>query len=122
MRIAPSDAPDKAIVALQNADKLQNEIKLAYKDIQEAKMEGKDVSPAEADLNRAMSIRDRLPVLWHAFDLPSFGNVTSSGIEAARKAQAESGMPATKPSTPGFGVLLSFIGITAIYLLLRRNK
>jgi hypothetical protein len=121
MRIAPADAPDKAIAVLENAEMLKNEIKLAYNDIQQAKQKGKDVSAAQKDLDNAMSIRDSLPVLWHAFDLPSFGKVIDSGIEAAKKAQQESGMPAPKPSTPGFGTMLSLAGIIAIYLLLRRR-
>lgn len=120
MRIAPSDAPDRAITALQNADKLTNEIKLAYNDIQQAKQKGTDVSAAQNDLNNAISIRDGLPVLWHAFDLPSFGKVIDGGITAAQKAQQESGMPVPKP-TPGFGMIASITGIVAIYLLLRRK-
>lgn len=121
MRIAPADAPDKAIAALENAEMLKNGIKVAYNDIQQAKQKGKDVSAAQKDLDNAMSIRDSLPVLWHAFDLPSFGKVIDSGIGAAKKAQQESGMPAPKPSTPGFGTMLSLAGIIAIYLLLRRR-
>jgi len=121
MRVAPADAPDRAIVALENAEKLKNEIKLAYNSIQQAKQKGNDVSTAQKDLDNAMSIRDNLPVLWHAFDLPSFGKVIDSGIEAAQKAQQESGMPVAKPSTPGFGTLLSLAGVIAIYLLLRRK-
>ncbi|MGB8215781.1 MAG: PGF-CTERM sorting domain-containing protein [Candidatus Methanoperedens sp.] len=121
MRIAPSDAPDRAITALANADKLTNEIKLAYDDIQQAKQKGTDVSAAQNDLNNAISIRDGLPVLWHAFDLTSFGNVTDSGIAAAQKAQQESGAPPVSKPTPGFGMLVSVTGIIAIYLLLRRK-
>jgi hypothetical protein len=95
-------------------------IKLAYNDIQQAKQKGRDVSAAQNDLNNAISIRDSLPVLWHAFDLPSFGNVIDSGIAAAQKAQQESGMPVSKP-TPAFGTIASMAGIVAIYLLLRRK-
>ncbi len=121
MRIAPSDAPDKAITALENAEKLKKEIKLADDATKQAKQQEKDVSAAKKDLDRAISIRDNLPVIWHAFDLPSFGNVINSGIEAAQKAQQESGMPVATPKTPGFGTILSLTGITAIYLLLRRR-
>ncbi len=121
MRIAPSDAPDKAIVALENAEKLKNEIKTAENAIKQAKKDGKDTSAAQKDLDSAMSMRDSLPVLWHAFDLPFFGKVIDSGIEAAKKAQQESGMPVSKPSTPGFGAVLSLTGVVAIYLLLRRR-
>lgn len=120
MRIAPSDAPDKAITALENAEKLKSEIKLAESAIKQATREGKDVSAAQSDLDRAASIRDNLPILWHAFDLPSFEKVIDSGIDAARKAQQESGMLAPTPSTPGFGALLLLTGIMAIYMLRRR--
>lgn len=120
MRIAP-DVPDKATTALDNAGKLKNEIKLADNAIRQAKQGGKDVTAAQKDLDKAMSIRDSLPVLWHAFDLPSFENVIAGGIEAAKTAQQEAGMPVSRPSTPGFGTILSLAGLTAIYLLLRRR-
>ncbi len=121
MRIAPSDAPDKAITALQNAEMLKNEIKLADSAIKQAKQSGKDVSAAQKDQDNAMSVRDSLPVLWHAFDLPSFENVIDGGIAAARRAQQESGMPVPTPSTPGFGTIISLTGIIAISLLVRRR-
>lgn len=120
MKIAP-DVPDKAISALENADKLKNEIKLADNAIRQAKDKGKDVSVAQKDLESAISIRDSLPVLWHAFDLPSFETVIDNGINAAKKAQEESGMPVTKPSTPGFGAVLAIMGIFTIFFLLRRR-
>jgi len=64
MKIAPSDAPEKAIITLENADKLKNEIKDAEKPLKQAKQLGKDVSKAEVELNKATTIRDNLPVLW----------------------------------------------------------
>ncbi len=120
MNIAP-DVPDKAITALKKAEKLKNEIKLADNAIKQAKQNGKDVTAAQKDLDSAVSIRDSLPVIWHAFDLPSFEKVIDNGIESAQKAQQESGMPVTKPSTPGFGAISSITGIIAIYLLFRRR-
>ena len=121
MRVAPSDAPDKAITALENAQKLKDEIKSADNAVKQAKAEGKDVSAAQKDLDNAMSIRDSLPVLWHAFDLPSFEKVIDEGIKAAEKARQETGIPAAKPSTPGFGTIISITGIIAVFLLLRRR-
>jgi PGF-CTERM protein len=121
MGVAPSDAPDKAIAALQSADNLKGEIQKADDAIRSAKQQGKDVSVAQKDLDKAISIRDSLPVLWHSFDLSNFNNVTDSGIKAAQQAQTEAGMPAAKPSTPGFGVVLSLTGIIALYLMLRRR-
>lgn len=121
MRIAPSDAPDKAITALENAETLKNEIKKAESAIKLAKQQEKDVSLAQKDLDTAASIRDNLPVLWHGFNLPHFEEVIDSGIKSAQQAQLDTGLPLPKPSTPGFGTVLSLTGIVAIYLLLRRR-
>ncbi|HYN44510.1 MAG TPA: PGF-CTERM sorting domain-containing protein [Candidatus Limnocylindrales bacterium] len=121
MKIAPSDAPEKAIITLENADKLKNEIKDAEKAVKQAKQVGKDVSRAEAELKKATSIRDNLPVLWHAFDLQSFEKVIDEGLDATSKANKELGMPSTQPSTPGFEIILSIIGIVALCLLMRRR-
>jgi hypothetical protein len=121
MGIAPSDAPDKAIAALQSADNLKGEIQKADDAIRSAKQQGKDVSAAQKYLDKAVSIRDSLPVLWHSFDLSNFNNVTDSGIKAAQQAQTDAGMPPAKPSTPGFGAVLSLTGIIALYIILRRR-
>jgi len=121
MKIAP-DVPEKAITALQKAEQLKNEIKLADSAIKQAKRSGKETSAAESELGRAISARDNLPVIWHAFDLTSFGNLIETGIEAAKNAQEKSGMPVEKPpKTPGFGSILSITGFITIYLLLQRK-
>jgi len=120
MRIAPSDAPDKAIVALENAEKLKNEIKTAENAIKQAKLEGKDVTSAQKNLDRATSIRDSLPVLWHGFNLPNFESVIDTGMKAAQQATLETGTPITKPA-PGFGVASLLAAITIIFLLWRRK-
>lgn len=122
MRIAPSDAPDKAVTALENAEMLKTEIKLAENAVKQAKQQGKDVSAAQKSLDTAESIRDNLPILWHGFNLPYFEEVIDAGIKAARQAQLDTGMPIAKPSTPGFGFVLSLAGISALYLLIRRSK
>lgn len=121
MRIAPSDAPDKAIVALENAGKLRNEIKAAESAIKQARQQGKDVTVAQKDYETAISIQDHLPILWHSFNLPNFENVIDSGIKAAQQAQLDTGLAMAKPKTPGFGMILSLSGVIAIYLLLRRR-
>lgn len=121
IRVAPADAPDKAIVALENAQKLKSEIKAAEDAVKQAAREGKDVTNAKRELDRATSIMDSLPVLWHAFDLTSFRKVIDSGIEAAQNAQKESGIPAAQPSTPGFEIMLAAAGFAATYILLRRR-
>jgi hypothetical protein len=122
MRIAPSDAPDKAVTALGNAQILKNEIKVAENAIKQAKQQGKDVSTAQKSLDTAASIRDSLPILWHGFNLPHFEEVIGAGIKAARQAQLDTGMPIAKPSIPGFGIIVSLAGISALYLLIRRSK
>ncbi len=122
MKVAPPDVPDKAITALENAEKLTNEIDIANNYIAQAKLEGKNVSAAQMDLDNAMSIRDSLPVLWHRFDLATFQNEITDGIDSAQKAQQESGIPPQPtPSAPGFDIAFSLAGIAALYLLSRRK-
>ena len=122
MRVAPSDAPDKAVTALNNAEKLKNEIKLAQDAIKQAKQQGKDMAVAQKSLDTAESIRDSLPILWHGFNLPHFEEVIDAGIKSARQAQLDTGMPIAKPSIPGFGIIVSLAGISVLYLLIRRSK
>jgi predicted CXXCH cytochrome family protein len=122
MRIAPSDAPDKAVMALENAEKLKTEIKAAKEAVKQAEQQGKNVIEAQKSLDTAESIRDNLPILWHGFNLPHFEQVIDSGIKAAQQAQLDTGIPIAKPSTPGFGIIVSLAGIFAIYLLMRRCK
>jgi predicted CXXCH cytochrome family protein len=120
MKIAP-DIPDKAMKAIDNAEMLKNEIRIADAAIKQAKQQGKDVTAAQKGLDAAIAIRDNLPILWHSFNLPNFQNVTDNGIMYARASQADLGLPSEKPSTPGFGTILSVTGIISIYLLIRRR-
>ena len=120
MKIAP-DIPEKAVNAFENAEKLKNEIRKAQEAIKQAKQQGKDVSVAQKELDSAIAIQDNLPILWHSFNLPHFQNVTDNGIIYARTSQTDSGVPPEKPSTPGFGTILSLTGIISIYLLVRRR-
>lgn len=122
MRVAPSDAPDKAAASLENAENLKSEIKLAQDAIKQAKLEGKDVSLAQTSLDTAESIRDNLPVLWHGFNIPHFEQVIDTGIKAAQQAQLDTGIPIAKPTTPGFGIIVSLTGLFVLYLLMRRSK
>jgi len=122
MRVAPSDAPDKAASALKNAEKFKSEIKLAQDAIKQAKEQGKDMTEAQKNLDTAISIRDNLPVLWHGFNLPHFEDVIGEGIKAAQQAQLDTGIPIARPSTPGFGIIASLMGITALFLLMRRKR
>ena len=119
MRIAP-DVPDTAITTVENAEKLKTEITKAQSAIKQAKLEGKDISTAQKELDTAMSIQDHLPVLWHGFDLENFENVIDSGIRSAQQATLDTGIPIAQPKTPGFGAIFSLIGIAAIYLLRRK--
>ncbi|MCE8423305.1 MAG: hypothetical protein J5U16_05175, partial [Candidatus Methanoperedens sp.] len=121
MRIAPADAPEKAILALENAQKLKDEIKLAEDAIKQASKAGKDVTNAQKELDTANSIRDSLPVLWHGFNLPNFEGAINEGIKAAQQSQVESGFQVTKPKTPGFEGILSIIAFVVFSLLMRRK-
>ncbi|VVB54502.1 Cytochrome c3 [uncultured archaeon] len=121
MNIAP-DVPEQAVNAINNADKLKNEIRIADADVKQAKQQGKDVTAAQKELDAAIAIRDNLPILWHSFNLPNFQNVTDTGITHARASQADSGFPPAKPSTPGFEIILSLAGIISIYLLMHRRR
>jgi len=121
MKIAP-DIPDKAVKAIDNAEMLKNEIRIADAAIKQAKQQGKDVTVAQKELDAALAIRDNLPILWHSFNLPNFQNVTENGIMFARKAQTDLGLSPAKPSTPGFGTILFFAGIISIHLLIRRSQ
>lgn len=119
MRIAPADAPDDAIIALENAETLKSEIKLAQDAIKQFKKEGHDTSIAQNELDKALAIHDNLPVIWHSFDLSSFEKLITDGIESAQKSQKEAGMqqtPDAPPSTPGFGIILSLLGFSIIYV------
>jgi hypothetical protein len=120
-KVAPPDVPDRAITALKNAEKLTYEINTANDYIAQAKLEGKSVSAAQKDLDTAVSIRNSLPVLWHRFDLSTFQNEITNGINSAQKAQQESGIPPQPtPSAPGFEIIFSLAGVIAVYLLSRR--
>ncbi len=122
MGVAPSDVPDKAAAALNNAEKLKNEIKIAQDAIKQAKQQGKDMSVAQKSLDTAESIRDSLPILWHGFNLPHFEEVVDAGIKSAWQAQLDTGMAITKPPIPGFGIIVSLAVISTMYLLIRRSK
>ena len=120
MKIAP-DIPEKAVNALDNAEKLKNEIKKAQDAIKQARQQGKDISVAQKELDSAFAIQDNLPILWHSFNLPHFQNVTDNGIIYARTSQIDAGVPPEEPSTPGFGAILSLTGLISIYMLVRRR-
>jgi hypothetical protein len=122
MKIAP-DIPEKAANAFENAVKLTNEIVIADAAIKQSKQQGKDVTAAQKELDAAISVRDDLPILWHSFNLPNFQNVTDNGITHALAAQTDLGVPPqTKPSTPGFEMIVSLTGIITIYLVMHRRK
>ncbi|MCX9084343.1 MAG: cytochrome c3 family protein [Candidatus Methanoperedens sp.] len=120
LEIAP-DIPEKASKAIENAQALKSEIFKARSAIQRAKQQGKDITAAQKHLDAAISIQDNLPIQWHSFNLPHFQNVTDEGINYARTSQEDSGFPPEKPKTPGFGIISSLIGMSSIYLLVRRK-
>lgn len=118
MKIAPADAPEKAIIALGNAEILKSEIRTARDAIKQAKEEGRDVTAPQVELDKAITIHDNLPIIWHDFNLTLFENVITEGLNAARKSQEEAGIQPveTLPSTPGFGIILSLLGFGMIYV------
>src|SRR5659263_490776 len=120
MKIAP-EIPEQAVNAFENAEKLKNEIRIADAALKHTKLQGKNVTEAHKELPAAIEILDNLPILWHSFNLPHFQNVTDNGIIYARTSQIDSGLPPTKPTTPGFMAILSVTGIISIYLLIRRR-
>jgi nitrate/TMAO reductase-like tetraheme cytochrome c subunit len=120
MEIAP-DVPEKASKAIENAQTLKSEINKAGSDLKQAKLQGRDITVAQKELDTAISIQDNLPILWHSFNLPHFQNVTDNGINYARISQVDSGFPNENPKTPGFETIFSLMGIISIYLLIRRK-
>jgi len=64
--------------------------------------------------------KDKLPILWHGL-IYRILKSNNSGIKAAVQAQLDTGMPVAKPSTPGFGIIVSLAGLFALYLLIRQE-
>ncbi len=118
--VARASVPKDAKQALEKADELKKEVLNAKNAVAQAKAAGEDVSSAQADLDKAISVMDSIPSLWHEFNLNDFDQQVENGIELARKAEYKiSGAEPTVKTTPSAGIALVF-GILAIAYLIRK--
>ncbi len=116
--IAPSDAPEKAKLALENVENLRKEITAVEDQIQKAKLEKKDTTDAEKDLQKAKDILAGIPVEWHQFNLDSFDTMIQDGINEANNSQKwlNSQYSQKVSKTPGFEIPGALLGLlVAVY-------
>ena len=111
-QISSANVPNDAKIALEKADELKEKIRMAKNSISEANAKGKDVTHAQNDLDKAISVMKNVPSLWHSFSLKDFNKQIQVGIDSANRAQGKSGEIETVPSMPGTGIVL-VIGIFA---------
>ncbi len=120
-QIAAASVPKDAKMALEKANEFQEEVRKAKDAIAEAKANGKDVSSAQVELEKATAIQNDIPSLWHGFNLKDFDKQIQNGIDSAKKAEKKvTGVETTVPSTPGIGIV-SILGIFTILYLLRKQ-
>ncbi len=120
-QIASASVPKDAKLALEKADELKAEVRNATDAIDAAKAKGEDVTSAQGDLDKALSIMGDIPSLWHGFNLNDFDQQMQNGIDRARKAQYEAaGTGQTIPSTPATGTVM-ILGIFLIIHILRKH-
>ncbi len=120
-QIAAAGVPKDAKSALEKADEFQQEVLKAENAISDAKAKGKDVSQAQMDLDKATSIMNDIPSLWHGFNLNNFDQQMQIGIDFAKKAEYRaSGVEPTVPRTPWPGIAFVF-GIFAFIYLIRKR-
>lgn len=119
-KIASASVPGDAMLALEKATILENEIVLGKNAISEAKANGKDVSSAQNDLDKAIAVLKEVPSLWHSFNLKVFDTQIQSGIDSARKSQNKlSTTEPTVPSVPGTGIF-AMLGIIFLSYIVRK--
>ncbi len=119
--IAAASVPTDAKIALEKADEFQQEVLNAKNAIANAKSKGKDVSLAQMDLDKATSVMNDVPSLWHGFNLNNFNQQIQEGINWAKKAEySVSGVEPTVPSAPWPGIALVF-GIFIIIYLIKKS-
>jgi hypothetical protein len=121
-QIATASVPKDAKNALEKASELQEEVRIAKKDVADAKAKGMDVTSARSDLDKATAVMDNIPSLWHSFNLMDFGQQVNNGIDWAKRAQFKaSGAEPTVPArAPGVGIV-AVLGIFAILYLIRKR-
>ncbi len=119
-QIASANVPKDAKLALEKADELKQEVQNTKDAIDNAKAKGNDVSSAQKDLDKAMSIIGDIPALWHGFNLDNFDLQMQNGIERAKKAEMEAtGAEQTVPSTPAVGAVMTLGIFLIIYLIIK---
>ncbi len=122
-QIATANVPKDAQYALEKANELNDEVLRAKNAVAEAKAAGKDVSSAQMDLDRAVSVMNDIPSLWHGFNLKDFDQQVQNGIDWAKKAQNKMSNveSAAVPTTSGPGILM-VLGVFAIlYYFIRKQ-
>jgi Holliday junction resolvasome RuvABC DNA-binding subunit len=116
-----ANVPVDAKLALEMATELQNEIVTAKNAISEAKAKGMDVSLAQIELEKATSVMEDVPSLWHSFNLKNFDKQIQTGIDSAKKAQIKlTEVEPTVPPVPGIGVVAVLGIITTLYIIRKK--
>ncbi len=119
--IAVASVPKDAKQALEKAAEFKEEIFKAKRSIADAKAAGMDVTSAQMDLDKAISVMDDIPSLWHGFNLKDFDRQIQNGIDWAKKAEYKtSGAEPTVPRATNVGIV-PVIGIFVIIYLLRKR-
>ncbi|CAG0990838.1 MAG: hypothetical protein OIN86_11625 [Candidatus Methanoperedens sp.] len=127
-QVSSANVPKDAKIALEKADELKEEIRIARNSISEAKAKGNnshisqmEIASAQNDLDKAISVMKDVPSLWHSFDLKDFDRQIQVGIDSAKNAQGKiSEVEQTIPPVPGIGIVL-VMGIFAILYLIRKK-
>lgn len=113
--------PQDAKEALDKQKEFKEEVLKAKNAIADAKAQGKDVSSARMDIDKAIKVMEDIPSLWHGFDLKDFDRQIQNGIDWAKKARYKvSSVEPTVPAAPGIGLVLVF-GIFAVLYLMRKR-
>ncbi len=119
-KVAPYDVPLKAEYLLEKVKKVKFNIDMARKDIFWAEKNGTDVVEAKRLVDDALDTINKLPPMWHEFNLTRFEEEVDSANKDALKAQElvkPSPTPTkTVPETPGFIGITSIIALLIIYL------
>lgn len=121
-QIASANIPKDAKDALDKQKEFQDEYLKAKNAVVQAKAAGKDVTSASLDLEKAASVMNDVPSLWHGFNIHNFDEQIQNGIDWAKKAEYKvSGAEPTVPNrTPALGAI-AVIAIMALAYLLRKR-
>jgi hypothetical protein len=121
-QIASVGVPKQAKEALDKQMEFQEEYIKAKNAVAQAKSAGKDVYSASQDIEKATSVMNNIPSLWHGFDINTFDEQIQNGIDWTKKAEYKvSGAEPTVPSkTPAVGAV-TVLGILVIVYLMRKR-